>query len=189
MAAPLDATAQNVFRNSDDCALVGAEWIDRLKSAAGRSPQRRARLCLHRADDDTLHEMIIALCNDCLFQPHRHPNKSESFHMIDGRLAVVIFDDVGNPVRSLLLTPPGQGGLICYRLCMPAFHAVLPLDDVVVFHEITNGPFRRGDAVVAEWAPNEPEGLREFLRAAAVEAGLPHDLAQRIRVPSITARV
>ena len=93
--------------------------------------------------------------------------------MIEGRLAVVIFDDQGAPVRSLLLTPAGQGGLICYRLCIQAFHAVLPLDDVVVFHEITNGPFRQGDAVVAPWAPGEPEALHQFLCGAAIAAGLP----------------
>jgi cupin fold WbuC family metalloprotein len=184
MAAPPDATVENVFHNADDYALVGPEWIERLKSAAMRSPQRRARLCLHRSNDDALHEMIIALRSDCLFQPHRHPNKTESFHLIEGRLAVVIFDDQGAPVRSLLLTPPGQGGLICYRMCIPAFHAVLPLDEVVVFHEITNGPFRQGDAVVAPWAPGEAEPLRAFLYQAACEAGLPKDLAERVRRPA-----
>jgi cupin fold WbuC family metalloprotein len=111
---------QNVFHNTDDFAQVGPDWIERLKSVARQSEQRRARLCLHRSNDDRLHEMIIALCSDCLFQPHRHPNKSESFHMIEGRVAIVIFDDAGTPLRSLLLTPPGQGGLLCYRMCTPS---------------------------------------------------------------------
>jgi cupin fold WbuC family metalloprotein len=171
---------QNVFHNTDDFAQVGPDWIDRLKSVARQSEQRRARLCLHRSNDDRLHEMIIALCSDCLFQPHRHPNKSESFHMIEGRVAIVIFDDAGTPTRSLLLTPPGQGGSLCYRMCTPSFHAVLPLDDVVVFHEITNGPFQQGDAVVADWAPHDPARLRAFLHDAALAAGLPAELAARL---------
>jgi cupin fold WbuC family metalloprotein len=163
---------QNVFHNSDDFVMVGPEWIGRLKAAALQSPLRRARLCLHRSSDDKLHEMIIALARDCLFQPHRHPGKTESFHMIDGRLAVVIFEEDGRPLRSLLLTPPRQGGVICYRLCVPAFHTVLPLDDVVVFHETTNGPFEKGDALLAEWAPSEPGALRSFLQEAVVAGGL-----------------
>jgi cupin fold WbuC family metalloprotein len=178
---------QNVFHNTDDWALVGSDWIGRLKAAAMQSTQRRARLCLHRSGDDALHEMIIALCGDCLFQPHRHPNKTESFHAIEGRLGVVIYDREGTALRSLLLTPPGQGGLICYRLCTPAFHAVLPLDDVVVFHEITNGPFRQGDAITAEWAPSEPGQLREFLCRTAVAGGLPPELVQRIRAAPVSA--
>jgi hypothetical protein len=103
--------------------------------------------------------------------------------MIEGRVAIVIFDDAGTPTRSLLLTPPGQGGLLCYRMCTPSFHAVLPLDEVVVFHEITNGPFQQGDAVVAEWAPHDPARLRAFLHDAALAAGLPAELAARVAGP------
>ena len=157
---------QNVFHNTDEVALVGAEWIDRLKTVARRHPQRRARLCLHRSGGDRLHEMIIALSRDCLFQPHRHPDKSESYHAIDGRLAIVIFDTKGKPVRSLILAPPGKNGTICYRLDTSVYHAVLPLDDIVVFHEVTNGPFVQGDAEIAPWAPHEPTALRVFLNDA-----------------------
>jgi cupin fold WbuC family metalloprotein len=161
---------QNIFRNSDDFALVGPKWIERLKAASLQSNLRRARLCLHRSDDDMLHEMIIALARDCIFPPHRHPTKTESFHMIEGRLVIVIFDDDGTPLGSLLLTPPGGKGLICYRLCTPKFHAALPLDDVVVFHEVTNGPFVKRDAVFAEWAPKGRDELRVFLHKAAETA-------------------
>jgi cupin fold WbuC family metalloprotein len=162
---------QNVFHNQDDLAIVGPGWIDRLKMTALKSPLRRARLCLHRSDDDKLHEMIIVLARDCLFRPHRHPTKTESFHMIDGKLIVIIFQDDGVPVRSIILSPPFKGGAVCYRLCTPMFHAVLPLDEVVVYHEITNGPFVRNDAVLADWAPADPLELRAFLENAAIDSG------------------
>ena len=172
---------ENVFHNHEDYAIVGPEWIDKLKSVALQSPQRRARLCLHRSDDDKLHEMIIALARDCLFRPHRHPVKSESFHMISGRLIVILFTDDGTPIRSLLLSPPGRGGVICYRLCTPAFHSVLPLDDVVVFHETTNGPYSKNGAVMAEWAPDEPDKLQSFLIKAALAGTLPAKVQQELR--------
>jgi cupin fold WbuC family metalloprotein len=174
---------QNVFHNHDDYAVVDSQWIDRLKSIALHSPLRRSRLCLHRSDDDRLHEMIIALARDCLFQPHRHPIKSESFHMIAGRLIIVIFRDDGTPTRTLLLTPPGEGGVVCYRLCTPAFHAVLPLDEVVVYHETTNGPFIKNDAVVAEWAPKSGDQLRAFLVRSALAGTLPADVRQELEEP------
>lgn len=173
---------QNVFHNTDDIAVVGPEWIERLKRIALESPLRRARLCLHRSGDDTLHEMIIALARDCLFQPHRHPFKSESFHMISGRLVVVLFKDDGTPTQSLLLSPPGQGGVICYRLCTPTFHAVLPLDEVVVFHEVTNGPLVRNDAVLADWAPRSHDKLRLFLVKAALDGTLPSEVRRELQL-------
>lgn len=172
---------QNVFHNQDDYAIVDLAWIERLKSVALQSPLRRSRLCLHRADDDKLHEMIIALARDCLFQPHRHPVKSESFHMIAGRLVIVIFRDDGTPVRSLLLSPPGQGGVVCYRLCTPTYHAVLPIDEVVVFHETTNGPFVKNDSILADWAPKPRDELHSFLVKAALAGALPADVRQEIQ--------
>src|SRR5262245_27723879 len=56
---------QNVFHHGHDYADVGPEWIERLKTVALSSCLRRSRLCLHRSDDDSLHEMIIALARDC----------------------------------------------------------------------------------------------------------------------------
>jgi len=167
---------KTVFHHNSDYADVGLEWIERLKTVALTSPLRRSRLCLHSADDDTLHEMIIALARDCLFPPHRHPSKTESYHVIDGRFVLILFREDGTAARALLLTPPAQGGTFCFRLGTPSFHAVLQLDDVVVFHEVTNGPFKKGEAVLAPWAPAEQSALRIFLENAAISCGLSSEL-------------
>lgn len=167
---------QNVFHNADDIAVIGSDWIDRLKGIALTSPLKRARICLHRSDEDCVHEMIIALARDCLFPPHRHVAKNELFHMIEGRLGVVIFNDDGSTRRSFVLAPPGQQGSIAYRLGVSAFHAVLPLDDVVVYHETTNGPFVPGEAIIARWAPADPVALEKFLRGAARQGGISPEL-------------
>ena len=171
-----DPTIQNVFHNTDDIAVIGPDWISSLKQVALASPLRRARICLHRSNVDKVHEMIIALAKDCLFRPHRHQAKAESFHMIEGRLVVIIFNEDGTTRRSFLLTPPGQGDAVAYRLCSSAFHAVLPLDETVVYHETTEGPFVTGEAVFAPWAPSDPKLLTDFLRRAACEGGLSCDL-------------
>jgi cupin fold WbuC family metalloprotein len=164
---------QNVFHNADDIAVIGSDWIDRLKGIALTSPLKRARICLHRSDEDGVHEMIIALARECLFPPPRHVAKTESFHMIEGRLGVVIFNDDGSVRSGFVLAPPSQRGILAYRLCTSAFHAVLPLDDVVVYHETTNGPFKQGEAIVAPWAPAQDDELRAFLEHASVSSGIP----------------
>ena len=82
-----------VFYNKEDIAQIGDDWIERLKQAAAESPLRRSRLCLHRSNDEPVQEMILALCRDVLFRPHRHLKKSESFHIIEGELYVMVFND------------------------------------------------------------------------------------------------
>jgi cupin fold WbuC family metalloprotein len=168
----MSADLPNVFHSTDDLTVVGSEWIERLKAVALESPLRRSRLCLHQSEDDTLHEMIIAVARDCLFPPHRHVAKVESYHMIQGRMVLIIFDDHGAPLRAMVLAPPGQGGVICYRLGKPLFHAILPLDDAVMFHEVTNGPFKRGEAILADWAPTAHDELGAFLAQSAAACGI-----------------
>jgi cupin fold WbuC family metalloprotein len=152
-----------VFRNSDDIVAVGADWLQRLKEAARNSPLRRSRLCLHRTDQDLVQEMIIVLMKDVLFRPHRHLDKSESFHIIEGELHVLIFNDAGVPIRTIHMGPAGSGRTFCYRLRTPAWHAILPISDIVVMHETTRGPFVPGKATFAPWAPSGGEELRAFL--------------------------
>ena len=167
---------QNVFHNERGYAEVGSEWVERLKSVALQSQLRRARLCLHRSDEDLLHEMIIALAHDCIFRPHKHTGKSESYPMIEGRMVFIMFSDDGAPTHAAQLAPPGQGGKICFRMSEPIYHAVLPLDDVVVYQETTTGPFKKGDATVAPWAPTEPSDLRAFLEKASSVCTISSDL-------------
>lgn len=167
---------QNVFHNTGDGALVGPDWIERLKRVALESPLRRSRLCLHHSDSDALHEMIIVLQRECLFPPHHHPLKTKSYHMIEGRLAMMVFDERGRVTRAFVMTPPGQGGIVCYRMCAPTHLTFLPLDPLIVFHEVTNGPFVRGEGIIPDWAPSEPHALRAFLREAAIEAGISREL-------------
>ena len=44
-----------------------------------------------------------------------------------------------------------------YRLPPSCFHTILIRSDVLVFHEVTNGPFKLEDTVLADWAPKETD--------------------------------
>jgi cupin fold WbuC family metalloprotein len=163
---------QNVFHSEHGAVGVSPDWIERLKKIALESPMRRARYCLHQSDEDLVHEMIIALARDCLFKPHKHRAKAESYHMIQGRMVFIMFDDEGKPIRVALLTPPGQGGMIAFRIAESIYHAVLPLDELVVYQETTSGPFVKDEATVAPWAPNDIDELRRFLERSAASSGV-----------------
>jgi cupin fold WbuC family metalloprotein len=159
-----------VFHNRDDAAVVDENWLRFLKQRAQQSPLRRSRLCLHRSGDDSVHEMIIAMCKDVLFRPHRHQAKTESIHMIDGFLDVILFEDDGTPQRAFRMGPVGSGMNFCYRQCVCQFHAILPQSDFVVMHETITGPYVAGEADFAPWAPVETDALRAFLRDSLARA-------------------
>jgi len=159
-----------VFHNDGTVAVVGDAWLQFLKQRAQESPLRRSRYCLHRSPDDQVHEMIIVMCRDVVFRPHRHRAKSESYHIIEGLLDVILFSDDGVPERRIPMGPLGSGANFAYRLCIPQFHAVLPRSDYVVVHETTSGPFVAGEADLAPWSPSETEELRAFLAESAAKA-------------------
>jgi cupin fold WbuC family metalloprotein len=149
-----------VFRNVGPLIEVDEATIAMLVAAAGDEPRRRARLNLHNNDDDLLHEMIIAFRKDSLNLPHRHVGKSESMHVMRGRVDIVVFDDEGAEIRRIRLYGPefkvGEHRPSVFRMSAPLWHTVIPLDEVVVVHETTNGPFRAGKNMeVPPWAPSE----------------------------------
>jgi len=148
-----------VYQHEADFIAVGRDMIDMLIESAAREPQRRARFNLHRSDDDVLHEMIIAFRGDSLNMPHRHVGKSESLHVIEGALEIVMFDDDGKQSRRVMLSAPDGYRLpAIFRMDAPVWHTVIPLEDVVVVHEVTNGPFVRGQNMeIPPWAPKEDE--------------------------------
>lgn len=160
---------QNVFHNTEDIIAVGTEWLPRLRQAADQSPLRRARLCLHRDNQAAVHEMLIAFCRDSLVRPHRHFDKSESFFMLEGSVTVLVFDDGGCRISRTDLGPLGTGLPFMYRIDGPAWHALVPLSEYAVVHEVTKGPFRQDDGSFAPWAPAEGPDLARFLVSALMD--------------------
>src|SRR5204862_7175921 len=75
--------------------------VGMVKGTGTTNARRRARLCAHPNPDDPLHEMLIVLDRGTYVRPHRHAGKSESFHVIEGELDVVLFAYDG-PVRDVI---------------------------------------------------------------------------------------
>lgn len=161
----------SVHVNHDPVAVVDNAWVERLKAAAQAAPLRRARLNLHNCPDAPLHEMIIAFCQDSVIAPHRHHGKTESFHVIEGRLSVVLFDDVGNMDRVIQLGPPGCGLPFYYHLSQPLWHTVIPTTSFVVIHETTNGPFIPKESQNAPWLPQDQDGVRDYISELVASVG------------------
>jgi cupin fold WbuC family metalloprotein len=142
---------------------VGPREIAFLKEKLAVAPRGRVRLCAHSNSGDLLHEMIIAMAGSTYVRPHKHQAKSESFHVIEGIVDVVVFAEGGTISEIIKLGEPASGRYFYYRLSSPVFHTLLIRAAPLVIHETTNGPFHKEDAIFAEWAPAEED--REAARA------------------------
>ena len=146
-----------VLYTTEPITHVSKSNISFLKNMASKNARKRIRLCAHSDIEDPLHEMIIVHAKGTYVMPHRHPNKSESFHVIEGRLKVVLFKSEGDIRDVITLSDVGTGDPFYFRLSESWFHTVVPLSDIVVFHETTNGPFKHGETIFAPWAPPEDD--------------------------------
>ncbi len=161
------AESAEVLYSLDQIVTVDARFLDELKREALKNPRRRIRLCAHRGVDDHLHEMIIVHTKETYVRPHRHIGKSESFHVIDGLVDVVLFDDAGEVTGVIPMGPFASGRSFFYRIADPIYHTLLIRSDVIVFHEATTGPFRREETAFAPWAPedSDPVAVAAFMKS------------------------
>ena len=154
------------FFEGDEIITLRTDSLKKIKQAAKESPLKRARYCLHHDLNDPVHEMVIATCHDSYIRPHRHINKSESFHIIEGKLKVVFFDDMGNVTKRITMGPFGGEDVFLYRLSCGLWHTVIPVTELVVIHETTTGPFIKEETMFPQWAPidTDKKGIEIFMK-------------------------
>ncbi len=161
-----------VLYPDDPIVKVAERDVAWLKTQAGQNERKRIRLCAHNSVDDSLHEMLIVHTHDTYVRPHKHLNKSESFHVIEGRVDIVLFDNDSNITDLIHMGDYGSGHYFYNRIADSRYHTLLIHSDVLVFHETTNGPFVRSQTIFAPWSPNEndTEAVRKFVSKLATSA-------------------
>lgn len=163
---------------TDAFVSVTDGFVDSLEHGVAATSRGRMRLCAHRAADEPIHEMLIALSKATYIRPHRHAGKSESVHVIKGHGDLVRFDESGRLHDVLRIGPHGSGYCFYYRMATPEYHTLIVRSDVLVVHETTNGPFRPTGTEFAPWAPDEGDAAGRAAFLAQVEQAIErHHLA------------
>jgi cupin fold WbuC family metalloprotein len=141
---------------------LDAALMEATLARARLSPRRRANHCFH-APDDRLQRMVNAALRGSYFQPHRHkgPDKLEIFTVLAGRVAVITFDDAGNPDDvALLAAGTGAGPDAVRQVEIPpgAWHTLAVLSEEAVLYEVIDGHFDpKTHKRFAPWAPSEAD--------------------------------
>jgi cupin fold WbuC family metalloprotein len=150
-------TSPEVFLTEGPIATIGDQDIAMLRQAVRETPKRRVRINAHPASGDALHEMIIAIEPGSYIRPHKHPEKSEAFHIIEGQVDIVVFSEHGDIERIVSLAAYGGRHPFYYRMSTAHFHTLIIRSDLLVVHEITNGPFLPSGTIYAGFAPEESD--------------------------------
>ena len=159
-----------VFVVKDQIIQLDSRSIEFVKNLSIKNPRGRARICAHKSPEDSLHEMIIAIRSDSYIRPHRHKNKVESFHLLESEADVVILSDEGEIEKIIRL---GHENNFFYRLETPRYHTLIIHSDVLVIHEITNGPFDAEASEFASFSPSEQsDGVVQYIETLKEKVSL-----------------
>jgi cupin fold WbuC family metalloprotein len=166
---PLRKVNDEVFVAQAPIVRAGPRAIAFLKRQATANPRGRARICAHRSSDAPLHEMLIVISARSYIRPHKHLRKSESFHIVEGSVDVVMLDDAGEVIEVIELGDASTGRDFYYRLSDSVFHTLVIHGDFLVVHEVTDGPFVKEETVLAPFAPGEEQrdAARDYMNGIA----------------------
>jgi cupin fold WbuC family metalloprotein len=125
--------------NTTQIPKINPSEIKEGINKANASERRRFPKILHNTGDD-FNRVINFMMNDSYMQPHLHPGeeKIEKIYIIEGRLAVLFFDDAGEITKTTILEKGGTE-----MIAVPAFtwHTYVMLTDYAVTYETMMGKY------------------------------------------------
>ena len=156
---------KEVYYATGKIIKLGKSDIELFREKAGNNAPKKIRLCTHRDMHNKLHEMFIMFGKGAYVRPHKHPGKSISYHIVEGAADIVLYNESGKIADVIKMGGYLSGSIFYFRIDEPFYYMPIPRSDMLVFHEITNGPFDN-DTVFAPWAPaeNDKSAVQEFMR-------------------------
>ena len=130
--------------------VIDNNLIDRVVAQAKESPRLRMNYNFHESLDDKCHRLLNALEPGTVVPVHRHPTKDESFVILRGKIRVNTYNDAGEVMESVVLSPAdGKYGV---DIAKNVWHGVECLESGSVIFEVKEGPF----------VPHDKDGILEI---------------------------
>ena len=105
------------------------------------------RICLHKGRTDKHHDMVILQQRKKFYTPHKHFKKGETYHIIKGSMACVLFSEKGK-IKKICHIKKND----IFRTPINIFHTMLPITKFVIYHESKTGPFmKKNDSIFNSW--------------------------------------
>lgn len=135
--------------------LINTQLIQSTIQKAQESPRKRMNHNFHELEE-TYQRFLNVLCKGTYVRPHRHKNppKAETFLILEGEIAFLIFNDQGNLNSIFHLSCSNNNKGI--DLQPNVWHSIICLSDYAVCFEGKHGPYNPNtDKEFASWAPEE----------------------------------
>ena len=142
------------FFLKDSSTVVGNKFIDFLERKYKKT-KKDLRICLHKNRKSNHHDMVILQQKNNFYQPHKHKRKGETYHIIKGKMACVLFSDKGKILKIFLLRKNN-----IFRTPLNTYHTMLPVSTHVIYHESKTGPFlKKNDSIFPKWGKKFEDNL------------------------------
>lgn len=136
-----------------DVIKVKANQLKEFKQIAmSNREKKRYRLCLHDSPQNELQDMLICMAAGDYARPHKHENMSETHVLIEGSMAIVLFNDNGD-IQDVFVMDR-EKGYISYRVNAPIYHMTILLSATAIEHETKAGAFAPESNIFPAWAPD-----------------------------------
>ena len=136
--------------------LIDSKLLDAVIAEARSGPRKRKNRNFHDRDDAPANRLLNAVEPGSFIAPHRHldPTKDETLVALRGKFGLVLFDDAGKVVQTVLIE---AGGDVCgVDIPHGTWHSLVALQTDSIFFEAKAGPYTPfTEAEKAPWAPAE----------------------------------
>ena len=113
-----------------------------------KKKRKDVRICLHTKKNSKHHDMIILQQRKNFYTPHKHFRKGETYHIIKGSMACVLFSEKGK-IKKICHIKKNN----IFRTPINIFHTMLPITKFVIYHESKTGPFlKKNDSIFSLWS-------------------------------------
>ena len=151
--------------NQKDLLLLDRTWIEKIKELSKKNISGKYRTCIHKSEEDNVHEMLIALTSNTYIRPHKHRINGESLQFIEGEAIAIIFYNDGTINQAFKVGKSSSDYPFYYSMAKAVYHMILVKSDYLIFKETARGPFIRDDTLFPDWAPDgeEEKKLKDFI--------------------------
>lgn len=126
--------------------IIDERLIDEVERKATESERLRMNYNLHESLDAKAQRLINVLLPGTVLPVHRHQNTAETYILLQGKLFVVFYDEIGVETRRTLLDP--KSGVYGIHIPKGQWHTVEVVEPSAIF-EVKDGPY----------TPLEPENI------------------------------
>ena len=152
--------------------IIDKALLDRTSEQARKENRLRKNYNLHERLCDPVNRLLNALESGTYIPAHRHshPAKDETVIVLRGSVVSVIFDDAGNIVERVEVSP----ALGVYGFDIPAgqWHGLLVRESGTVVFEVKKGPFTPlSEEDITPWTPrtDDKAGIARYLNRLSEE--------------------